>query len=206
MISTSSLSAVFAVLLVVSVAPNLMVDDSINVSAISDTKAFAGQFTITHFNDVNENGIYDAEDVLLSPQEVVDNLVTNEGMECVGDLIFNGTASCVGEIIFSYISVGTGGTAPADANVALQTESAGCLRVGDSAIAVNTGTTGQRTYTISSTFTGASCEGEAYVETGVFDTSVLANGNMLARATFASITLSSGDSLQIDYDIVINNT
>jgi hypothetical protein len=197
MISTSSLSAVFAVLLVVSVAPNLMVDDSISVSAISDSKVFAGQFTVTHFDPSGE----------IISQEVIDNLVTNEGMECTGDLLFNGSAECaVANRTWSYLSVGLGGTAPVDANTDLETESATCLRVGDATVAVNTGSTGQRTYTISSTFSGANCESEAYLEVGVFDTSVLANGNMLARATFASITLSSGDSLQIDYDIVINNT
>jgi len=190
MIGTSSTSVIMAILLAVTLVPNF---DS-QISTFEDNHKFGGQFTLTHI---------DSEGYIISQQKV-DNLVTNEGMECVSDLIFNGTASCASEKTFSYIAVGTSATAPANGDTALGTESGTCARVGDATVALDTATTGQRTATVSVTFSGANCEGQAFVETGVFDSST--SGNMLARSTFSSITLSSGDSLQIDYDIVINNT
>lgn len=156
------------------------------------TEQFGGMFTIIHA-DANGN--------VLSVQKV-HNLVTNEGMECMGDLIFNGTAVCTTEQEMSYIALGTNAAAPADGDTALGTE-AGCARVQDGTVALNTGVTGQRTATVSSQFSGGSCEAIAFVETGIFDAS--STGNMLARATFGSITLGVGETLTINYDIVINN-
>jgi len=194
MIGTSGLSVLFAVLLVVLVVPDSFTGSE--ATNISSGTSIGGVFTLTHL---------DSEGNVIEIQKV-HNEVTNEGMECVADLIFNGTASCTGERTFSYLSVGTDNTAVDETDTALNAEDADCARAGDATVALDTGTTNQRTATISGTFSGANCEGSGYQEVGVFDTSVLTQGNMLARATFASITLSSGDTLQVDYDIVINNS
>lgn len=196
----SSIAGIFSVLLVFGIAPSF----SDGGSLFSDESVLAGQFTITHFDDVNGNNVYDEGDILLSPIQVQDNLVVNEGMECVADFVF-GTTSCTGEAVFTYIALGTGATAPADAQTALVTEVGACTRLQDATPAIDVATTGQRTVTVSQTFSGASCEGSAFAETGLFD--AVSTGNMLARALISpTINLGSGDTLQIDYDIVINNT
>jgi hypothetical protein len=185
-----SVAGIFSILLVIGLAP---VDD-IGGSLFSDNKKFGGTFTLTH---------YDSDGNVLQVVET-DNLVVNEGMECVSDFVF-GTTSCTGEQVFTYLALGTGVTAPADAQTALITEVGACTRLQDATPAIDTATTGQRTVTVSQTFSGASCEGSAFAEVGVFD--AVTTGNMLARALISpTITLGSGDTLQIDYDIVINNT
>ncbi len=169
-------------------------NESISLEAnVMADPSFGGLFTITHA-DANGN--------IISVQKV-HNLVTNEGLECFGDLIFEGTAVCVSENTFSYLAVGTTATAPADSQTALIAESGGCARVQDGTVALDTSTTGQREATVSSVFSGGSCEAESYVETGIFDAS--SSGNMLARATFSSINLGVGETLTINYEIVINN-
>ena len=182
--------AIFAVLFAVSFVPA----DTFGGSTYSDDAQFGGVFTFTH-RDADGN-------VIQTFQQ--HNLVVNEGMECVSDFVF-GTTSCTGEAVFQYLAVGTGATAVADAQTALITESGTCARVQDATPAIDTGTTGQRTITISSVFSGANCEGASFAETGLFDAAT--TGNMLARALISpTINLGSGDTLQIDYDIVINNT
>ena len=163
-------------------------------SVLSESEyGYQGTFTLIHA---------DSEGNILSIHTQT-NLVNNEGMECIGDLLFNGTAVCTSEAVFQYLAVGLTNTAPADGDTALASESGGCARVQDATPDINTGSTGIRTVTLTSVFSGGSCESETYVETGIFDAS--SSGNMLARAIFTGITLSSGDTLTINYSIVLNN-
>lgn len=183
---------IFAVLMVVGFVP---IDGFGNDgSAYSDSSRFGGEFTFTQ---------RDAQGTIIE-QFTVPNEVTNEGMECVSDFVF-GTTSCTGELVFTYIALGTGAVAVDETDTALGTEVGGCTRLQDATPAIDTGTTNQRTITISQTFSGASCEGSAFAEVGLFD--AVTTGNMLARALISpTINLGSGDTLQIDYDIVINNS
>ena len=162
----------------------------------SDNVPFKGVFTVTH---------RDAEGEIIR-QFNGENLIPNEGLECISDLMF-GTTECTGETVFSYIALGTSGTAPVDGDTVLNAEDITCVRVGDAAVATNTGTTGERIFTISSIFSGASCEGTAFLETGVFDRSCgeCVSGNLLATLTFTSITLASGETLTIDYNIKVES-
>lgn len=181
---------IFAVLFVVGFVPL----NDLGSSAYSDDSQFGGVFTFTQ---------RDAEGNIVQ-QFQQHNEVTNEGMECVSDFIF-GTTSCTGEAVFTYIALGTGATAVDETNTALVTEVGACTRLQDATPAIDTATTNQRTTTISVTFSGASCEGSAFAEVGVFD--AVTTGNMLARALISpTINLGSGDTLQIDYDIVLNNS
>lgn len=187
MILGSSIAGIFSILLVVGFVP-------FGGNDTTDFAKFGGEFTLTH-RDADGNIIQ---------QITTPNLVVNEGLECVSDFVF-GTTSCTGEAVFTYIALGTGVTAPADAQTALVTEVGACTRLQDATPAIDTATTGQRTITVSQTFSGASCEGSAFAEVGLFD--AVTTGNMLARALISpTITLGSGDTLQIDYDIVLNNT
>jgi hypothetical protein len=182
--------AVFAVLFAVAFVPA----DTFSGSAYSDDAQFGGVFTFTH-RDADGNVIQTFKQ---------HNEVTNEGMECVSDLIF-ATTDCTGETTFNYIALGTSSAAVDETHTALTTEVGGCTRLQDGTVALDTGTTNQRTATISVTFSGAGCEGSAFAEVGVFD--AVTTGNMLARALISpTINLGSGDTLQIDYDIVLNNS
>jgi len=193
-VGSIGLSALFAVMLVAVIAPNFASSELISSDGVRDDTLLKGHFTFT---------VADKDGNILRIQET-DNLVVNEGMECVSDFVF-GTTSCTAEAVFQYLSVGTGTTGTVNADTALGAESGTCARVQDATPSINTAVTGQRTITLSSVFSGANCEGEAYGETAVHDAS--SSGNMLARALISpTITLGTGDTLTIDYDIVINNT
>jgi hypothetical protein len=178
---------IFAILFVVGFAPLQALDNS-------DAAVFGGEFTFTHRDSAGN----------IIEQFTVENEVTNEGMECVADLIFF-TTDCTGETDFAWIALGTSNAAVDETDTALTTEVGGCTRLEDATIALDTGTTNQRTATVSVTFSGAGCEGSAFAEVGLFD--AVTTGNMLARALISpTINLGSGDTLQIDYDIVLNNS
>ncbi len=182
--------SLFAIILVVGFAPIA----DLNSTGNSDGFTIAGDFTFTHF-DGDGNVVQTFS---------VPNEVTNEGMECIADLVFI-TTDCTGETDFAWIALGTGVVAVDETDTALGTEVGGCTRLEDATIALNTGTTNQRTATISVTFSGASCEGSTFGEVGLFD--AVTTGNMLARALVSpTINLGAGDTLQIDYDIVLNNS
>jgi len=184
--------SIFAVLLLVGISP--VATDTLETTGYNDGSVLKGYFTFTQ-SDADGNVITIIQ---------TDNLVVNEGMECVADLTF-GTTSCVSEAFFQFLAVGTGTTAPVDGNLALETESGTCSRVQDASPAINTATTGQRAITVSSLFSGGTCEAQAFGETGLLDAG--SGGNLLARSLISpTITLGVGDTLTIDYTITINNT
>ncbi len=184
--------SIFAVILLIGISP--VATDNFETTGYSDGTILKGHFTFTHA-DPNGNIIQVIQ---------TDNLVVNEGMECTADLVF-GTTSCVAEAVFQFLALGTGTVAPVDANLALGTESGTCARVQDATPAIDVSVTGQRAVTVSSLFSGGTCEAQAFGETGLFDAS--STGNMLARSLITpTITLGVGDTLTIDYTITINNT
>ncbi len=186
--------SLFAVLLFVGITPAPLVDEGFSANSVNDNTVWKGMFTIQHL---------DADGNIISEQ-FVDNLVPHEGLECTADLVF-GTTSCVGELDFQWLALGTGTTAPVDANTALETEVGGCTRLEDTAPDVITAIAGQRSVAVIQLFSGASCEGSAFGETGIFD--AVTTGNMLARALISpTITLNSGDTLNVNYTIIIANT
>ena len=180
---------IFAILFVVGFAP------------INDTSGIFG-------GSIGEQGTYTftvyGPDGEIKSTQTSHNEVTNEGMECVADFVF-GTTGCTGEVVFTYIALGTGVVAVDETDTALGTEVGACTRLQDATPALDSATTNQRTVTISQTFSGAACEGSAFGEVGLFD--AVTTGNMLARALISpTINLGAGDTLQIDYDIVLNNS
>ncbi len=181
---------IFAILLVVGFAPI----DVLTGNNSSGAMGIGGEFTFTQRNS----------DGAILYQETVHNEVTNEGMECVADFVF-ATTDCTAELDFAWIALGTNAAAVDETDTSLTTEVGGCTRLEDATVALNTAVTNQRTATISVTFSGASCEGSAFAEVGLFD--AVTTGNMLARAIISpTINLGAGDTLQIDYDIVIANS
>jgi len=126
------------------------------------------------------------------------NLIVNVGKAQVAGLI-NGVVTTP----FKYIAIGDGSstnpgtcTAPSATDTALGHE-----------IARASATTGRTTTnvtndtaTLSATFNFTSSY--AICETGIFDAS--SGGNMLARQTFAVVNVASGDSLTINWRIVVS--
>lgn len=184
--------SIFAVLLLVGISP--VTSDTLEATELSEGLGITGHFTITHF---------DPDGDVIRVIET-DNLIVNEGMECVADQVF-GTTSCVAEALFQFLALGTGTTATVDADLALGTESGTCARVQDATPVIDTSVTGQRKVTVSSLFSGGTCEAQAFGETGLFDAS--STGNMIARSLISpTVTLGVGDTINIDYSITINNT
>ena len=91
----------------------------------------------------------------------------------------------------NYLHWGTGGTAAADTNTALQTPRAESRVAGTSTL--QTTSTTNDTYQVVGTLTASGTAG-AIVEAGLFDAST--GGNLFLRATFDVINVSVGDSIQ----------
>ncbi len=184
--------SIFAVLLLIGISS--VATDTFETTGYSDGWVLQGHFIITQ-SDADGNVIRTIQ---------TDNLVVNEGMECVADLTF-GTTSCASEAFFQFLAIGTGTSAPVDANLALGAESGTCARVQDATPAIDVSVTGQRKITVESLFSGGTCEAQIFGEIGVFDAS--SAGNMLARSLITpTVTLGVGDTINIKYVITINNT
>lgn len=127
----------------------------------------------------------------------VANLVTNAGKAGVASRI-NGAGS---EAAFTYIAIGTGTTAAAAGDTALQTEitTGGGARAAATASRTTTDVTNDTarlvlTYTFSSTF--------AVTEAGALNAA--SAGVLLNRQVFSAVNVVSGDSLQVTIDIDVD--
>lgn len=122
----------------------------------------------------------------------IHNLVTNAGMAGVASRI-NGAG---GEAAFTYIAIGTGTTAPAAGDTALEIEitTGGGARAAATASRVTTDVTNdtaqlQYTFNFTASF--------AVTESGALNAA--AAGVLLARQTFSAINVANGDSLQVTW-------
>jgi hypothetical protein len=131
-----------------------------------------------------------------SNQKVVANLVTNAGKASCAGLL-------TGDVVnyFDYIAVGTGTTAAAVTDTALETETAtsGLSRAASTNSRVTTDVTNDtaqftKTFSVSGTV--------AVTESGVLDAS--STGTLLARQTFSAINVVNGDSLTITWKIDVD--
>ncbi len=127
-----------------------------------------------------------------SDARLISNLVTNAGMAGVASRI-NGSG---GEAAFTYIAVGTGTTAAAAADTALETEitDSGLARANSTASRVTTDVTNdtaqlQNTFSVTGT--------KAVTESGVLNAGVA--GTLLARQVFSAVNVVNGDSLQVTW-------
>jgi hypothetical protein len=122
----------------------------------------------------------------------VANLVTSAGKAGIASRI-NGSG---GEAAFTYIAVGTGTTAAAAGDTALQTESStnGLSRANSTASRVTTTVTNDTAQLVNTfSVTGT----VAVTESGVLNASSV--GTLLARQVFSAINVVNGDSLQITW-------
>lgn len=128
------------------------------------------------------------------------NLVPTAGKAAVASRI-NGAGA---EAVFDKIGWGTGTTAPAAGDTALQTEVTTSGGAASGVHVVSAATASRVTTTVTNdtaqlvgTVTAAGTI--AITESGVFNAST--NGTMLARQTFTAINVVSGDSIQFTWKI-----
>ncbi len=126
----------------------------------------------------------------------ISNMVTNAGKAAVAGLMTGDVTN-----FFDYIAVGTGTTAAALTDTALQTEivDSGLERAVSTNSRVTTDVTNDtaqfvKTFTITGT--------KAVTESGVLDSA--STGVLLARQVFSAINVASGDSLQITWKIDVD--
>lgn len=132
--------------------------------------------------------LFDAGGGLKAVQAAV-NLVVNTGKDAVIDRLQAATPA-----VHDFQAIGTGTTAPAAGNTALETEIGTRVQ----------GTLSQPTSTtdrLVSTFAAGNGTG-AITETGRLNASTA--GNLFARQTFSVVNKAAGDSLQVTHDITVS--
>lgn len=145
---------------------------------------------------LNVNIKHFGKDGNLIEERTITNLVTNAGKAEVAGLLNGATTGA-----FDYIAVGTGTTAAAAGDTALQTE------IVDSGLARAQGTTSRITTTVTNdtaqvTKTFSVTGTKAVTEAGLLDAA--SAGIILARQVFAAVNVSNGDSLQITWKIQLS--
>jgi len=132
------------------------------------------------------------EDGVEKYHNIVPNTIMNAGLAEVSGLIL----SDIGGNAFDYIAIGTDATAPNATQSALIAE-----------VYRGAGTGSQETDSVSDdtarlTTSIAITSSVTLQEAGVFNSS--SAGDVLARTTFSATTASSGDSVNIGYDVVFS--
>lgn len=130
---------------------------------------------------------------------VVSNLITTVGVAGIAARI-NGSGS---PAAYTYIALGTGTTAAADADTQLVNEvtTSGGARANSSVSVVTTDTAGD-TAQLQNTFNFTSGGTFAITESGVLNAA--STGTLLARQVFSAINVVSGDSLQVTWKIDVD--
>lgn len=127
----------------------------------------------------------------------ISNLVTTAGKAgAAGRLMGSGAPAA-----FDYIAVGTGTTAAAVGDTALQTEitDSGLARA-QGTVSLQTTDTTNDTARVTKTFTVTGTK--AVTESGVLNAA--SSGTLLCRDTFSAINVVNGDTLQITWDVDID--
>lgn len=124
------------------------------------------------------------------------NLVVDGGLDEMAQATFGVGGS--GSTFFDYIEIGTGTTAPTATDTTIETSA--CARIQDASPDVNSSVSGETSVSVISSFDGGTCAG-AITEAGIFN--AVSGNEMLARSTFGAVTISSGDTLNVNYTVTI---
>lgn len=130
---------------------------------------------------------------------VISNLVVNAGLAGIASRI-NGAGA---EAAFTYIALGTGTTAAAAGNTALETEitTNGGERASATASRVTTTVSNDTAQLVNTfNFTGTL----AITESGVLNAA--SSGTLLARQVFSAINVGNGDSLQVTWKFAVTTS
>jgi hypothetical protein len=129
-------------------------------------------------------------------EQVIKNLVVSAGKAGVASRI-NGDGA---EAVFTHLAIGTGTTAPAAGDTALQAEitTGGGARAAGTASRVTTTVTNDTAQLVHQwTFTASF----AVTEAGILNAA--SAGTLLARQTFSAINVVSGDKLEITWKVQV---
>ena len=137
------------------------------------------------------------------------NLVVTQGENTAADLLFpdinfNGNAT---DTKFDVLHIGTGSTAPVDANTGIETVIGGsCDRVQDATVTGTASTDGNSAEVmIQVDFLGNDCPG-TITEAATFNSvGAVGNGEMLNRLTFAGLAVGAGDTLTVQMNFTISD-
>lgn len=133
----------------------------------------------------------------ITGEVTIANLITTTGKAGIASRI-NGAGS---EAAFTYIALGTGTTAAAVGDTALETElsTGGMSRANATASRTTTDTTDDTARLVNTfTITGTA----AITESGVLNAA--STGTLLCRQVFSAINVSNGDSLQVTWDVDVD--
>ncbi len=152
-----------------------------------------------------------------------DNVIVNVGEDCTAESIFNvtttgcagtGTHTTKGVLTngvadggFTYVAIGTGSTgvgSELSTDTALVAEDSRIKDNGPSVVSstgLDADGLSKAVVTVSTVFTATGTP--TINESGLFDSIVGGNDNMLARQTFTGIPLTAGDKLTVEWEVTI---
>jgi len=124
--------------------------------------------------------------------QVVPNTIMNAGLAEVSGLILTD----VGGNAFDYLALGTDNTSPNATDTSMYAETYRVAGTGSQETDSVSDDTARLTTSVSIT------DSNVFVEAGIFNSD--SSGDMLARTTFSAITASSGDTVNLGYDVVFS--
>ena len=136
--------------------------------------------------------LFDADGNLKEEQEVK-NLVVTTGLNHIADRL--GASSPATRM--SHMEVGTGTTAPAAGNTALETA------IASSRVSLTSQTVSTNTVEYVGDFSAGTGTG-AVTEAGIFNAS--SSGTMLCRTTFSVVNKGAADTLKITWTLTVSDT
>jgi len=129
----------------------------------------------------------------LKEEQTVKNLVVDDGLEHIADRL--GASSPATRM--SHMEVGTGTTAPAAGNTALETA------IASSRVALTSQTVSTNTVEYVGDFPAGTGTG-AVTEAGVFNAS--SSGTLLCRTTFSVVNKGAADTLKITWTLTVSDS
>ena len=129
----------------------------------------------------------------LKEEQTVKNLVVDDGLEHIADRL--GASSPATRM--SHMEVGTGTTAPAAGNTALETA------IASSRVSLTTQTVSTNTVEYVGDFPAGTGTG-AVTEAGVFNAS--SSGTLLCRTTFSVVNKGAADTLKITWTLTVSDS
>jgi len=108
---------------------------------------------------------------------------------------------------FTYIAIGDGLTLEAQDDTALEQEIAvvGRIKANSTSVVSSTGTGAGSNAVVTLTGIFTATGTPTISESGIFDSIVGGNDNMLARQTFTGIPLTAGDKLTVEWEVTIGS-
>jgi len=125
------------------------------VPDVSDRTKVTGQVILS---------VFDTETGMLKYKIENHNLVVDVGLDEMSQATFG--VGGAGSTFFDFIEIGTGTTAPTATDTIIETSA--CARIQDASPDSNSGTSGETSTSVISSFDGATCAG-AITEAGIFN-------------------------------------